>query len=55
MSPVTAKGLTGHGGTAAVRELADAIGLTAALSAAARPACPAGLVHDRARCCVTLW
>ncbi len=40
------KGLTGRSGTAAVRELADGIGLTAALSAAARPSCPAGVVHD---------
>ena len=40
------KGLTGRSGTAAVRELADRIGLTDALSAAARPSCPSGLVHD---------
>jgi hypothetical protein len=40
------KGLTGRSGTAAVRELADRIGLTDALSAAARPSCPSGLLHD---------
>jgi len=40
------KGLTGRSGTAAVRELADRIGLSAALSAAARPSCPANLLHD---------
>ncbi|MBA2276529.1 MAG: transposase, partial [Chloroflexia bacterium] len=40
------KGLTGRSGAAAVRELADRIGLTAALSAAASPSCPAGVVHD---------
>jgi hypothetical protein len=40
------KGLTSRSGTAAMRELADRIGLTAALSAAARPSCPAGVVHD---------
>ena len=45
---VTADGkdLTGRSGTAAVRELADGIGLTVALSAAAKPSCPAGVVHD---------
>ena len=40
------RGLTGRSGTAAVRELADRIGLTDALSAAARPSCPDGVVHD---------
>ncbi len=40
------KGLTGRSGTAAVRELADRIGLTSALSAAAKPSCRAGVVHD---------
>jgi hypothetical protein len=40
------KGLTGRSGTAAVRELADRIGLTQALSRAARPSCPRGVVHD---------
>ncbi len=40
------KGLTGRSGTAAVRELADRIGLTDALSTAAQPSCPPGLVHD---------
>jgi hypothetical protein len=41
-----AKGLTSRSGTAAVRELADRLGLTAALSQAARRSCPAGLLHD---------
>jgi hypothetical protein len=40
------KGLTSRSGTAAVRELADRLGCTAALSRAARPSCPSGLVHD---------
>ncbi len=40
------KGLTGRSGTAAVRQLTDRIGLTAALSAAAKPSCPGGVVHD---------
>jgi hypothetical protein len=40
------KGLTSRSGVAAVRELADRIGLTTALSAAARPSCPPGLLHD---------
>ena len=40
------RGLTGRCGTAAVRELADRIGLTEALSAAARPSCPDGVIHD---------
>lgn len=45
------KGLTSRSGTAAVRELADRLGFTAALSWAARPSCPSGLVHDRGLCC----
>ncbi len=40
------KGLTGRSGTAAVRELADRVGLTEALSTAARPSCRTGLLHD---------
>ncbi len=40
------KGLTGRSGVAAVRELADRLGLTAALSAAAAPSCPNGVLHD---------
>ena len=40
------KGLTGRAGTAAVRELADNVGLTAALSAAAAPSCSTALLHD---------
>jgi hypothetical protein len=39
-------GLTSRSGTAAVRELADGLGLTAALSAASTPSCPSGVVHD---------
>jgi hypothetical protein len=41
-----ARGLTSRSGTAAVRELADRLGLTAALSRAARRSCAPGLVHD---------
>lgn len=41
-----AKGQTSRSGLAAVRELADRLGLTDALSAAAKPSCPGGLVHD---------
>jgi hypothetical protein len=40
------KGLTGRSGVAAVRELADRIGLTDALSAAAAPSCPSGVLYD---------
>jgi hypothetical protein len=40
------KGLTGRSGTGALRELADRLGLTDALSVAAGPSCPAGLGHD---------
>lgn len=40
------KGLTSRSGTAAVRELADRIGMTRALSRAARPSCPPGVIHD---------
>ena len=40
------RGQTSRSGLAAVRELADRIGLTSGLSTAARPSCPAGLVHD---------
>ena len=41
-----ARGVTSRSGTASVRELADTIGLTEALSQAARPACPDGVIHD---------
>src|SRR5690606_38408489 len=41
-----AKGQTSRSALAAVRELADRLGLTDALSAAAKPSCPGGLVHD---------
>ncbi len=40
------RGLTGRSGTAAVRELADRLGLTDMLSQAARPACPDAVRHD---------
>lgn len=40
------RGLLSHSGTAALRELADRIGLTDALSAAAAPVSSAGLVHE---------
>lgn len=40
------KGMTSRSGTAAVRELADRIGLTDALSQAARRSCSEGLAHD---------
>ncbi|HEX6254692.1 MAG TPA: IS1380 family transposase [Euzebyales bacterium] len=43
---VDGRGLLSHSGTAALRELADRIGLTDALSAAAAPVCSAGLVHE---------
>jgi len=38
--------LTSHSGTVALRELADRVGLTAALSAAAAPVSSIGLVHE---------
>lgn len=41
-----AERLTSRSGTAALRELADRLGLSDALGEAARPACPRGLVHD---------
>ena len=40
------RGLLSHSGTAALRELADRIGLTDALSAAAAPVSAAGLIHE---------
>jgi hypothetical protein len=40
------RGLTGRAGVAALVELSDRIGLTGALSRAARRSCKAGLVHD---------
>ena len=43
---VDGRGLTSHSGTAALRELADRIGLTDALSAAAAPVSSIGLVHE---------
>jgi len=43
---VDGRGLTSHSGTAALRELADRIGLTDALSAAAAPVSAAGLIHE---------
>jgi len=44
-----AAGLTGRAGVAALVELADRIGLTRALSTAARRSCGRGLVHDPGR------
>jgi hypothetical protein len=43
---VDGRGLLSHSGTAALRELADRIGLTDALSAAAAPVSAAGLIHE---------
>jgi len=43
---VDGRGLTSRSGTAALRELADRVGLTDALSAAAAPVSSAGLVHE---------
>ncbi len=43
---VDGRGLTSRSGTAALRELADRIGLTDALSAAAAPVSSAGLLHE---------
>jgi hypothetical protein len=43
---VDGRGLTGRSGVAALRELADRIGLTDALSVAAAPVCSDRLVHD---------
>jgi hypothetical protein len=43
---VDGRGLLSHSGTAALRELADRVGLTDALSAAAAPVSSPGLVHE---------
>ena len=43
---VDGRGLTSRSGTAALRELADLIGLTDALSAAAAPVSSDGLIHE---------
>jgi hypothetical protein len=43
---VDGRGLTSRSGVAALRELADRIGLTGALAAAAAPVCSDRLVHD---------